>query len=38
MMLTFEAASLLAQAQEDMKRPDTCGYGYLISAVGCKNG
>ena len=33
-----EYDTLLAQAQEDMKRPDTCGYGYLISAVGCKNG
>ena len=33
-----EYDALLAQAQEDMKRPDTCGYGYLISAVGCKNG
>jgi len=33
-----EYDALLAQAQEDMMRPDTCGYGYLISAVGCKNG
>ena len=33
-----EYDTLLVQAQEDMKRPDTCGYGYLISAVGCKNG
>ncbi len=33
-----EYDSLLAQAQADMMRPDTCGYGYLISAVGCKNG
>ncbi len=33
-----EYDSLLAQAQEDMMRPDMCGYGYLISAVGCKNG
>ncbi len=33
-----EYDTLLAQAQEDMKRPDTCGYGYLISAVGCKDG
>ncbi len=30
--------ALLAQAHEDMMRPDACGYGYLISAIGCKNG
>ncbi len=30
--------ALLTQAYEDMRRLDACGYGYLISAVGCKNG
>jgi len=30
--------ALLIQAHADMMRPDACGYGYLISAVGCKNG
>lgn len=30
--------SLLTQAHKDMMRPDACGYGYLISAIGCKNG
>ena len=30
--------ALLIQAHKDMMRPDACGYGYLISAIGCKNG
>lgn len=29
---------LVAQAYEDMMRSDACGYGFLISAVGCKDG
>ena len=33
-----EYDALLVEAQADIMRPDTCGYGYLISAVGCKNG
>ena len=35
---TADYDALLAQASEDMMRPDVCGYGYLISAIGCKNG
>ena len=30
--------ALLTQAYEEIMRPDMCGYGYLLSAVGCKNG
>lgn len=37
-ILPAEYDTLLAQAYEDLMRPDACGYGYLISAVGCKNG
>ena len=33
-----EYDELLTQAREDMKQPYTCGYAYLISVVGCKNG
>ena len=33
-----EYEALLTQAYEDMKQPYTCGYAYLISVVGCKNG
>ncbi len=33
---TYDA--LLSQAYEDMTQPDTCGFGYLLSVVGCKNG
>lgn len=33
-----EYETLLTQAYEDMMRPDMCGYGYLLSTVGCKNG
>ncbi len=33
-----EYETLLAQAYKDMAQPDTCGYGYLLSVVGCKNG
>lgn len=37
-MPVSEYDALLAQASEDMIQPDTCGYGYLMSVVGCKNG
>lgn len=33
-----EYEALLTQAHEEMMRPDMCGYGYLLSTVGCKNG
>ena len=30
--------TLLARAYEDLQRPDACGFGYLISATGRKDG
>lgn len=30
--------TLFAQAQRDLMHPDMCGYAYIISALGCKNG
>ncbi len=33
---TFD--TLFAQAQQELLRPDSCGYAYIISALGRKNG